>query len=160
VDGLYQRLLGRSAKGDSGAGGWEQALQSGMTEEQVIAGIAGSPEFYNRAAGLTNTGTPDQRFVIALYHLVLGRQADPTAVEVAGWVAALPGLGRAGVVPGLLASKEFRSLAVTAMYFADVSVASTPAFPSIPAQWVGSTLADWLHRSSAPLAVEVNGWVN
>jgi hypothetical protein len=160
VDGLYQRLLGRSASGDPASSGWVKALLSGMTEEQVIAGIAGSPEFFDRATQLASTGSADQRFVIALYHLVLGRQADPSAVEVAGWVVALQGLGRAGVVQGLLASTEFRSLAVTAMYFADVSVASTPAFPSIPAQWVGSTLADWLHRSSAPLAVEVNSWVN
>jgi hypothetical protein len=160
VDGLYQRLLGRSATGDAGSSAWVKALLSGKTEEQVIAGIAGSPEFFDRATQLASTGSADQRFVIALYHLVLGRQADPSAAEVAGWVVALPGLGRAGVVQGLLASAEFRSQAVTAMYFADVSVASTPAFPSIPAQWVGSTLADWLHRSSAPSAVEVNGWVN
>ena len=58
VDGLYQRLLGRSASGDSGAGVLVQELESGVTEEQVIASIAGSQEFYNRAAALTNTGTP------------------------------------------------------------------------------------------------------
>ncbi len=160
VDGLYQRLLGRSAKNDPGAQGWVNGLLAGMTEEQVITGIASSSEFYSRAAALVNSGTPDQRFVTALYELVLGRQSPPGAGEVDSWVAGLPNLGRAGVVADFLASAEFRTHAVAALYFADPAAASTPAFPSIPAQWVGSTVPDLLHRSSAPAAAEVNGWAN
>jgi hypothetical protein len=160
VEGLYQRLLGRSAAGDLGSAGWAQMFQAGATQEQVIAGIVSSSEFSNRASGLVNAGAPDQRFVIALYHLVLGRQSDPSASEVAGWVSLLPSLGRAGVAQALLASTEYRTQTVTAQYFADPTVGSTGAWPSIPAQWVGSTLPNLLHRSAAPAPAEVAGWVN
>jgi hypothetical protein len=159
VDGLYHRLLGRTALGDSGAWGWIKGLEKGTTEEQVITGIASTPEFYSRANGLVSSGTPDQRFVISLYHLVLGRQADPSSAEVAGWVGQLPSIGRAGVVQKLLASSEYRQQAVTALYFADPTVVSTAAYPSIPGQWVGSTLPDLLHRSGPPTMAELNGWV-
>jgi hypothetical protein len=160
VDGLYHRLLGRTALGDSGAWGWIKGLEKGMTEEQVITGIASTPEFYSRANGLVSSGTPDQRFVISLYHLVLGRQADPSSAEVAGWVGQLPSIGRAGVVQKLLASSEYRQQAVIALYFTDPLVVSTAAYPSIPSQWVGSTLPNLLHRSGPPTMAELNGWVS
>jgi parallel beta-helix repeat protein len=160
VDGLYQRLLGRTAIGDSGAAGWIQALQSGMTEEQVVTSIVSSTEFYYRGNALVNSGTPDQRYVVALYRLVLGRQTDPPASEIAGWVSALPSMGRAGLAQALLGTAEFRQRVVTALYFADPTLISTGAYPSIPVQWVGGTLPDLLHRSTAPAMSAVNGWVN
>jgi hypothetical protein len=159
VEGLYERLLGRSASGDMAAAGLVQMLQNGATQEQVIA-IVSTTELYNRANGLVNAGTPDQRFVISLYHLLLGRQRDPSPGEVSGWVAALPALGRAGVAQALLSSAEYRTLAVRGLYFTDPTQGSSGALPSIPAQWVGSTLPDMLHRSAAPAAAEVQGWVN
>jgi hypothetical protein len=160
VDGLYQRLLGRSAIGDSGAAGWIKALQSGTTEEQVIVGITSSQEFYDRANGLVNSGTPDQRFVIALYRLVLGRQTDPSSSEIAGWVAAVQSMGRATLTQDLLGTTEFRQKAVTALYFVDPTLISTGAYPSIPVQWIGGTLPVLLHRSTAPMMNEINAWAN
>ena len=43
---------------------------------------------------LIGAGTPDERFVQALYLLLLGRTGE--ASGVAGWVAGLPSLGRQG----------------------------------------------------------------
>jgi hypothetical protein len=64
------------------------------------------------------------------------------------------------VAQAFLASTEYHSRAVTALYFADPTAGSTGALPSIAAQWVGSTLPDLLHRSAAPATAEIAGWVN
>jgi hypothetical protein len=88
--------------------GWVNLLLQGQTEEQVLSQILASTEFYNRAQTLNLAGTADQRYVEALYELVLNRGAvDPNAE--AGWVAALPQLGRQGVAMAFLQTQEFRS---------------------------------------------------
>jgi hypothetical protein len=49
----------------------------------------------------------DHAFVQTLYTKLLGRAGDPAAGgELDGWVAALPAIGRAGVVNGILRSTE------------------------------------------------------
>ena len=50
VQFLYQYFLNRPAD-QAGLSGWVAALSTGTTDEQVIAGIVGSPEFYNDVTG-------------------------------------------------------------------------------------------------------------
>jgi hypothetical protein len=48
VDTYYEQFLGRTSKGDSGTDHWLSQLQQGVPDEAVIAGIFGSPEFFNK----------------------------------------------------------------------------------------------------------------
>jgi uncharacterized protein YkwD len=132
VRGWYATYLGRRAVGGEERG-WVNALLRGATEEQVLAGILGSPEFYGRARSLIRSGTADEKFIRALYRLLLKRDAG--AAEVRGWLNVLPALGRAGLAQGILGSAEFRAREVRLDY------------------------AALLHRRKAPTAAEVNGWV-
>jgi hypothetical protein len=133
VKGWYRTYLGRSAS-DAEATGWANYLAEGATEEQVRIGILGSPEFYQHAQTLAASGTPAERYVAALYRLLLNRSARPQ--EISSWVSVLPALGRGQVVNGFLFSKEYRSDLVTKFY------------------------SSLLHRRAAPSAAEVNGWLN
>jgi len=47
VDALYLEYLRRSAD-PLGQQGFVSALQSGTPEQQVVAGLVGSPEYFNR----------------------------------------------------------------------------------------------------------------
>ena len=84
VDTLYLDLLGRDPD-TGGLNGWVQALQSGMTVQQVAAGIVTSTEFIqdNITAGASGNANQTQ-FVTALYNDVLGR--DPDDGGLAYWV--------------------------------------------------------------------------
>src|SRR5262249_33568881 len=62
---------------------------------------------------LTNL-TADQSFVNALY--VDFRARTGTLPELDGWVAALPGIGRAGVVNGIMRSVEAFTRVVDSLY--------------------------------------------
>jgi hypothetical protein len=106
VKGWYVAYLGRQAQNGEEQG-WVNALQSGQSEEQVLAGIVGSAEFYNRAQTLVATGTADQRYVQALYLLLLDRTAG--AAELAAWNGALPSLGTGGAALAFLGAAEFRT---------------------------------------------------
>src|SRR5581483_4556140 len=54
VQGLYARFLGRTGNAQEIAG-WAQALESGATQQQVLAQIAGSPESVSfQASGILN----------------------------------------------------------------------------------------------------------
>jgi hypothetical protein len=136
VKGWYQTFLGRPAQGGEETG-WVSLLQAGVTEEQVLAEILGDPvghEFFDRSQGLVSNGTPNERFVQALYQVLLGRAGSGS--EVAGWTAVLDSqgaAGRPGVVLGFLDSTEYRGDVVAGYY---------------------STL---LRRTASP--EEVNGWV-
>ncbi len=110
---LYQFYLGRDASNGEEQG-WVNMLMSGASEEQVIAGIVSSDEFYQRTQSLVSSGTSDQRFVQALYQVLLNRTAGDA--EVASWLSQLPPQGRRGVTLGFLESQEFRTDVVTAYY--------------------------------------------
>jgi hypothetical protein len=133
VDGLYVQLLGRQAQG-----GEEQSfvslLQKGGTEEQVVAGIVSSSEFASHANALIGGDNADANFVAALYKLLLNR--TPGTGEVNGFLAGLPGLGRAGVALAIEKSPEYRGDVATGFY---------------------SSLLD---RTTPPSAAEVAVWVN
>jgi hypothetical protein len=138
VDGLYLKLLGRPSDAP-GRAGFVSFLQNGGSLEQVVALMVSSPEY----AALTGS---DAGFVQSLYTNLLGRTG--TDSEVAGYVAALPSQGRAGVALDFLQSPEFRTDVVNQFYSATPTPTSVAAlFPPL------------LHRAGATTTAEINGWV-
>jgi hypothetical protein len=113
VKNLYARYLGRSAVHGEEQG-WVRLMLNGETEEQITAAILASPEFFEHAQTLVSSGTPNERFVQALYQTILNRAASDS--EVASWVSQLPTIGRFGVALGFLESNEFRTGAVDSFY--------------------------------------------
>ena len=69
VKGWYQKYLGRAADSVGLAGG-VQSLAAGFTDEQMIASLVGSAEFFANA-GSTNVG-----FLQAAFSDILGRSID------------------------------------------------------------------------------------
>src|SRR5262249_44196300 len=75
------------------------------------------PEFFGRAQTLVRSGSPQERFVQALYQVLLGR--TPGASEVTGHVAALAGgQSQTQVALGFLRSQEVRADLVMEYYSA------------------------------------------
>ncbi len=147
VNAYYLRFLGRAAVGDEEMG-WVNALQSrALTAEQVIADVLASAEFAGRAAMQFSGDPPDTSFVKALYSLLLNRPAD---ASLAGWVNAVPSLGRAGVANAFESSAEYRGGAVRTFY-------GDPTLTPFPYQ---PFLVNLLHRSAPPSASEVSAWVS
>jgi hypothetical protein len=135
VKGWYQVYLGRAANGTEEQN-FVQALLTGVSEEQVLSRILGSQEFFDRAQTLVSSGSPNERFVQALYQLLLQRTAS--AGEVSGQVAALSGgQSRFQVALGFMQSQEFRAELV-ALYYSTVLHRS--ATPAEIATWAASGL--------------------
>jgi hypothetical protein len=109
----YQTFLGRAAAGGEERG-WANLLLQGAREESVLSDILGTPEFFNHAQTLTSTGSAQERYVQALYMLLLNRTASGT--EITAWVSAISVLGRDGVAFDFLSSPEFRVDLVEAHY--------------------------------------------
>jgi len=108
VTGFYQFFLNRPP--DSGGlklfGG---QLASGATDEQVVAAIAGSAEFYSDA------GSSSSGFVTDLYEDLLGRAPDPGGLS--NWDSALAaGESRSAVALGIMASSEYQTDLVSGDY--------------------------------------------
>jgi hypothetical protein len=78
----------------------------------VLGSILGSSEFQNRATTLVASGTDRERYVTALYQLLLARVPD--ASEVASWVNS--GLANDAIARSFLRSKEFRTNQIEAYY--------------------------------------------
>jgi subtilisin-like proprotein convertase family protein len=106
VGSWYANYLGRPAQGGE-AQGWVNLLLAGSPEEAVLSDILGSQEFFNHAQTLAPGSSANERFVQALYLLLLNRTGE--ASGVAFWVAAVPAAGRQGVALGFLRSVEFRT---------------------------------------------------
>jgi hypothetical protein len=132
VQGFYRLVLGR-LPADGEEQGWVDLLLSGKTEEEVLSGFLGTAEFAARADTLAAAGTSDERFVQAAYRLLLLR--EPTDAELAGWLGALPSLGRTGVASFLLRSVEYRGLQITSFH---AEVAGRPATEAEVADWAAS----------------------
>jgi virginiamycin B lyase len=113
---------------------WVGALLAGSSEEEVLAGILSSDEFLGRAASLIDNGTPEQRYIRALYSLLFRRSANDQ--EVLNGVLTIQQTG-ARVEPALdlLLSLEYRSATVVAYY------------------------RDLLNRVNPPRPDELNAWV-
>jgi hypothetical protein len=106
VDGLYHRYLGRDAD-PAGRASFVAYLETGGTLEGVSQTMLASAEYASRFP-------TDSSFVESLYENLLHRTAS--SAEINGWSAALPQLGRAGVVQGFLLSQEFRDAEVNDDY--------------------------------------------
>jgi uncharacterized protein YkwD len=136
VKSWYVTYLGRQAQN-----GEEQpavaALLRGETEEAALVSMLASPEFYARAAALSGAGTADQRYVAALYSLLLHRTV--TIDEANIWAPALANAGTATVAAGFVYSSEFRLDDVGADY-ATLLHRQMPPSGSELAFWAGSTL--------------------
>jgi hypothetical protein len=131
----YQRFLGRTPSMAEAAG---QANQLAVnTEETVLANILGSPgmEFFNRAQTLVATGTPNQRYITALYELLLNR--TPSMAEVNGWVNMLPSIGLVGAAFGMEQSGEYRGYQVSNDY--NILLQRPPGTAEVM-MWVNSPL--------------------
>jgi hypothetical protein len=126
VDRLYLRLLARTSDAP-GRAGWVSFLQGGHTIEQVIIGMVNSAEFANRlqttAFGFSVQNTINDRFVTALYRLLLGRGVN--IVEVNAWLGVLGNQGPNAVAAGIVNSLEFRQGVVSRLYGLPVTPVAT-----------------------------------
>ena len=113
VKGWYQTYLGRSPTGGEELD-WVSLLLQGQTEEQVLSQILASDEFFADAQNLPATGTPQERYVEALYQLVLGR--TPNSSENVIQDSGPPQSGSTAVALGFLTSLEYRTDIVTSYY--------------------------------------------
>ena len=149
VNGLYQKLLGRTPVGNE-AGWWVNGMQAGATEEQVVAGLLASGEYGNRSSLLISlpSSSGDTNYVRSLYTMLLGRNG--TAAEVDSWGQQLASRGRWGVASAILGSAEYRADMIEGMY--------TEATGLPGAGPLVALMPDLLHRPSAS-AADVQGWV-
>jgi hypothetical protein len=114
VQGLYRQYLGRNAANGEEKF-WVSLLKDNETEEQVIAGILGSQEFFNQAQTQVTSGTPNERYVTAVYQVLLGR--TPRSDEVTYWTNLLQTTtDRTQAVMQFLESPEFHTDVITALY--------------------------------------------
>jgi uncharacterized repeat protein (TIGR01451 family) len=134
VKSWYISYLGRQATSGEEQG-YVNLLLSGGSEEQALSILLSGREFFNRAQMLVSSGTPQERFVQALYGVLLNRTAS--ANELAAWVNALPSLGQQGVAQALLQSQEFRTDQFEGYYNA---LLHRPADPTGLNAWVLSNL--------------------
>jgi subtilisin-like proprotein convertase family protein len=139
VKGWYELYLGRVAQGGEEQF-WVQRLVGGQTEEQVLATIFSSTEFYLRApqvAGVGGGPATDTTLIRAFYSLLLGRQ--PAASELSFWLSTMAQVGRAQVAFLIQTSIEYRSLVVRG-YYTSVLGRRVPPTPPEVAAWVNSGL--------------------
>jgi hypothetical protein len=113
VQSWYHQFLGRDAVNGEEQG-WVNLLLRGEAEEQVLAGILSSGEFYARAQTLISSGTADQRWIAAMYQVLLGRMAS--SAEISDWTTILTSSDRQTVSLAFLESAEFRIDTITAFY--------------------------------------------
>jgi hypothetical protein len=146
VDGLYRKIFNRVADAN-GQAAFVSFLQHGGTVEQIIAAMVTSSEY--AAATGTDTG-----FIQSLYIKLLGRVGSPS--EVAGWLNALPSVGRAGVANDFIQSGAFGS---DTEFRGDVAQ-QLYGFTYAPTQSVVSLFANLLHRTSPPKATEITSHVD
>jgi subtilisin-like proprotein convertase family protein len=115
-DGFYPRFLGRTAApGDVSF--WTSQLHQGVTDEQVIASIVATAEYYSHAPTVIGQpGSPptDATFIQALYVQLFGRKASDQEVQF--WLPQLPGLGRTNFALTLMGTDEYRRALVRGYY--------------------------------------------
>jgi hypothetical protein len=137
ITSWYHTFLGRGTTGGE-VMGWARLLQQGQTEELVLSELLWGPtghEFYDRAQTLIPTGSADERYVQALYQLLLHRSARIDELQIV--VRALAQVGRQGVAMSVLQSPEYRTLVVEGYYTILLHHSGTAADV---AAWVNSGL--------------------
>jgi hypothetical protein len=85
IESYFQRFLRRPAS-SSEINYWVGLLASGSTDEQVIAHLLASNEYYVNQAGGTNNG-----FIAGVYRDLLGR--NPDSAEISYWTTYFGGGG-------------------------------------------------------------------
>jgi hypothetical protein len=113
VRSLYRQFLNRDARNGEEMF-WVNQMLLGQTQEQILAGIIGSQEFYDFAQTRVTTGTPDQRFITEVYQVLFARA--PRADELTYWTNLLQGQSRTQAVLQFLQSPQFRTDVITALY--------------------------------------------
>jgi hypothetical protein len=108
VKGWYQKYLGRAADA-AGRAASAAALAAGATDEQVIAALVGSDEYFARHRS-TNLG-----FLQAAYSDILGRRLDSSGQAFYLNLLA-SGVSRTAVASQLLTSTEYRTNLVSGFY--------------------------------------------
>jgi autotransporter-associated beta strand protein len=109
VDAFYVHYLHRHAD-PAGLNTFVNAMAFGMTDEQVAASLAGSPEYYNVRGGGTVNG-----FLDALFHDALNRAVDPSGRQSFTQALAF-NVSRQQVAASVLGSPEYQSDLVTNYY--------------------------------------------
>ena len=111
IQGAYATFLGRAAE-DTTQAYWLGQLQSGATYKSILGVIFGSDEFYVRQ------GNNAASFTTSLYHDLLFRNPEPTALN--GWITALQfhGVSRQTAVANVLNSGEASAQFVDQAYHA------------------------------------------
>jgi hypothetical protein len=108
VENYYLQFLGRTPSSGE-VSGWVTTMSLGMTDEQVIADVVESNEYYQRA------GVTDRAWIDALYHDLLGRK--PATAEENAWLQALAGgLNREAVAFDIADSVERETRVIAADY--------------------------------------------
>jgi hypothetical protein len=121
----YVQLLHRTPS-TAEVNSWIGQLRGGLRDEQMLAAFTSSAEYYQQAGG------SDQAWLDALYHDVLGRDAD--AAGEADWLHALAsGANRFSVAYGIATSVEHETTVVVALY---QNYLGRSADPSEIAVWV------------------------
>lgn len=122
---FYQTALGRNALPAEISSFLTAMKSSTQTLERRLATLIASTEFYNNAANLGGSlgNTPNERFVMAMYQRLLGRQ--PTPAELANRLAGLSS-GRFASALNLIrgthadTGPEYRTTKVIGKYYQDL----------------------------------------
>lgn len=93
---------------------WTGVWQKSGGEEQVQAGIIGSPEFFATAAKNHPGMSPAAAWVTALYNNILGR--GPDADGLSYWVNYIQTHSLGSVVLGFVTSDEYRWMLVNGWF--------------------------------------------
>jgi hypothetical protein len=157
VNQFYETLLHRGAD-SSGLNYWVGRLQSGATEEQVLAGLLSSGEFQNDANAWYPSGNWNWSYVLGLYEVVLKRA--PSNSEASYWYNALPSQGYYQVAYDIVTSAEFRTDAVQTFYGTQAQ-AFQPFFPDLLDRYMlnggasSSEIAYWVNSRMDFLSMEI-----
>jgi hypothetical protein len=134
---LYVNMLGHPVDPAAGLNPWFVALENGATDQQVIAGIVSSPEYFVRPRSLWNVPAL-QAWVTQMYLDTLGRSVDPTGMGT--WVGALEGgASRLDIMELVVRSLEFRVHAVNTAYQQTLHRAADPTGMNAALQLLGGS---------------------
>jgi hypothetical protein len=108
IGDMYHRLLGRNVE-TLAKSQWVEVMGSGVTDEQVMSVLIGSPEYFSKAGGT------DDLFLDRMYHDLLGRPIDEVGrASLMGALSSNDGQAQAALT--VLRSDEYRSDLVRADY--------------------------------------------
>jgi hypothetical protein len=123
VRSIFQRYWGRDPENGEDQG-WINMLLGGDKEENVLLAFLTTREFTERAQSLGATGTPDEKYLQALYTLLLDR--PPLTDELETWLQG-PTLDRQRAASALVYSQEFRQAQIGNLFQENFQREATPA---------------------------------